>query len=123
MVFISSARNITGGLICILQTFCSTNFLPVFLRHNKLTILSIFNKKSGEITFNFSYQNSRYFWHAPSAHLHRQVATSTFHRKCQHKNGVKSKNDKRGEKKREQQWKRIFWLFSYSTKHTRNPLL
>lgn len=43
-VFISSARNITGGLIYIPQTFCSTNFLPVFLRRNKLTIRWIFNK-------------------------------------------------------------------------------
>ena len=44
MDFMSSARNITGGLIYILQTFCSTNFLPVFLRRNKLTIRWIFNK-------------------------------------------------------------------------------
>lgn len=44
MVFIYSARNITGGLIYIPQTFCSTNFLPVFLRRNKLTIPWIFNK-------------------------------------------------------------------------------
>lgn len=33
----------------------------------------------------------------------------------------KSKNGKRETEKRE--WKWIFWLFSYSTKHTRNPML
>jgi hypothetical protein len=99
MVFTSSAHNIAGERIHILQTFCSTNFLPVFLQHNKLTIHWIFNKNQEEITSNFSYKNSRYFWHALSAHPYRQVATSTSQRKCQHKNGVKNKDDKRGRRR------------------------